>query len=693
MYGMNCFSMFRLAAAVITAAFLPLSLRGETRFSTDDQLTDDPIRPLLELADTSRYPDSPAVIVFDSTRTMVEETGLGHVNRHILVKILTEEGATRYSTMRFDYDPASNTIEVKDFRVHREDGGIEPIARASARDLPQPQSMIYWGARMKLLEVPGLEPGDAIEYRTYMKGFTIAYLGDSDEIRDQARAAAPGAAPSPPAGEEDGDSKYIPPMRGHFYDVVLFESDLPIIEKVYALVLPRDKPVHSAVYNGELSSSTSFDEAGLTYTWWKRDVPAVTHEPRMVADSDALTKLVLATVPDWGEKSRWFWQVNEPQFSWNGEIEAKVREITRGLRTDEEKREALLRWVARQIRYSGISMGEGEGYTLHSGIMTYNDRAGVCKDKAGMLVTMMRAAGYTTYPAMTMAGARVEDIPADQFNHCVVAVQSKDGSYTLYDPTWCPFSREVWSSAEQLQHYVIGSPEGEDLGVTPYVAPEKNTIRIRARERLTEEGDLEGELTITGEGYTETNLRWGIVNEAARAVRASFEKWIAKASQLALVTNLEMTDPLDLDTPTEIRIGYRVPHYAAAADGVLILTPLLAHYIIENKRLNDFLSAAEKKDRKYDVSLRCTRLFDFEEEMEIPPGFALRRPPPLENEDGEAASFTASVSMKGRRLVFEENLSLKKKLIPAGEYQNFKRAVELLQEMGELRLVLSREGS
>ena len=62
-------------------------------------------------------------------------------------------------------------------------------------------------------------------------------------------------------------------------------------------------------------------------------------------------------------------------------------------------------------------------------------------------------------------------------------MQLEDGTYKLYDPTWCPFSREIWSSAEQLQNYVIGSPGGEDLSITPYVPPENNALRIRAKER------------------------------------------------------------------------------------------------------------------------------------------------------------------------------------------------------------------
>lgn len=42
--------------------------------------------------------------------------------------------------------------------------------------------------------------------------------------------------------------------------------------------------------------------------------------------------------------------------------------------------------------------------------MNYTDRCGVCKDIAGTLISFLRMAGFEAYPAMTMAGSRVESI-------------------------------------------------------------------------------------------------------------------------------------------------------------------------------------------------------------------------------------------------------------------------------------------
>lgn len=172
-----------------------------------------------------------------------------------------------------------------------------------------------------------------------------------------------------------------------------------------------------------------------------------------------------------------------------------------------EKIAVLTHWVADNIRYSGISMGKGEGFTLHNTKMNYTDRCGVCKDIAGTLISFLRMAGFEAYPAMTMAGSRVESIPADHFNHCVAVVKLSNGTYMPLDPTWVPFCRELWSSAEQQQNYLPGVPEGSDLCITPVSAPENHYVRIKADNRLEADGTLRGTFTLTAEGQSDSNIR------------------------------------------------------------------------------------------------------------------------------------------------------------------------------------------
>ncbi|UCD95089.1 MAG: DUF3857 and transglutaminase domain-containing protein, partial [Candidatus Zixiibacteriota bacterium] len=353
----------------------------------------------LESAGTAEDLDSAAyAVVFDKTANTVNELGVTYTDSYTLYKVLTEEGCRKLSVNTWRYEPLSSYVDVREVNVLR-DGKSIPVPVDKVLDLPAPQSGIYWGDRIKSLQLPRLHVGDGIEIKLYRKGYSYALLDSSAKVQPD-------------------DERYIPPMPGEYFDIVIFESEYPTMEKKYVLKLPSGKRLHSQVYNGPLYSNTTYAGDTTIYSWWAEDVPAWEPQRYRPAQSDFLTKVVVATVESWEAKSRWFFEVNESQFEYTDAIKAKVDEILARARvnngTDSQKAFELVHWVAQNIRYSGQTMGEGEGYTLHPGTMIFEQRSGVCKDIAGMLVTMMRAAGLDSYAAMTMAGSRIEEVPADQ---------------------------------------------------------------------------------------------------------------------------------------------------------------------------------------------------------------------------------------------------------------------------------------
>ncbi len=56
---------------------------------------------------------------------------------------------------------------------------------------------------------------------------------------------------------------------------------------------------------------------------------------------------------------------------------------------------ALYRWVAQEIRYLGLTLEtEAPDFEPHPATMTFDRRAGVCRDKAALLTAMLRMAGF-----------------------------------------------------------------------------------------------------------------------------------------------------------------------------------------------------------------------------------------------------------------------------------------------------------
>ena len=151
-----------------------------------------------------QYADYPCVNLLDSTSVTVEPTGQGSFAVCRAVRVQTTAGALQQRVLKYDYDPLTAAATFKQVTIYHADGTYTSVDVSKACDYAAPARAIYWGARQIMLELGALQPGDIIDYEIDKKGFTYALLGNA-----------------PQAGD---DSRFIPPMRGQFYDIVPFWS-------------------------------------------------------------------------------------------------------------------------------------------------------------------------------------------------------------------------------------------------------------------------------------------------------------------------------------------------------------------------------------------------------------------------------------------------------------------------------------
>ena len=82
-----------------------------------------PTEDRLKAIDAKDYPGANVVVVFDSTFSNVQESGLTYVNMHRLYKVMTPAGALQLSVIKIDYDPLSAYVDIKKVVVYRGRGG------------------------------------------------------------------------------------------------------------------------------------------------------------------------------------------------------------------------------------------------------------------------------------------------------------------------------------------------------------------------------------------------------------------------------------------------------------------------------------------------------------------------------------------------------------------------------------------
>ena len=638
-----------------------MSSQGQNRESY--QIAADPTIQKPEL-----YAGYDFVTLLDSTDVTVQSTGSGSFVIRKIIKVLNTQGALANRVLKYDYDPLTAHAEFYRVTVYKANGDVVNLDITQQQDYVAPARMIYWGARQIMMEVGHLEPGDIIDYRINKKGFTYALL----------------------ASTQEDESRFIPPMQGQFYDIVPFWATEPTVRKVYKVTIPMEKEMQFQFYQGECSSSMRYEDGKKAYTFVSTDIMPTKHEPNMVDLFDAAPKLMMSSTPHWKDKSLWFNKVNEDYGSFTPipEAQKKVDELIKGKKTEMEKIAVLTHWVADNIRYSGISMGKGEGYTLHNLKMNYTDRCGVCKDIAGTLIAFLRMAGFEAYPAMTMAGSRVESIPADHFNHCVTVVKLSNGTYLPLDPTWVPFCRELWSSAEQQQNYLPGIPEGSDLCITPISAPENHYIRIKADNRLDTKGTLTGQFTITAEGQSDSNIRRIFTEGWQSQWKNSMENQLLAVSPKARLLSVDYgKNPKDYQAaPIKITFRYEIPEYAVPGENEMLLKPMVMNNLYN--QVKSYLRInTDLEERQYGFKDGCSRLVELDETIQLPAGYQLLSEVKEACKQSNAADFEGYVRQEDQKIKLHQKLSLKKRVYEASDWEGFREAVNAHKSFADYLII------
>ncbi len=663
----NTIYILSLLTALILLPALQISAAASD--STDEALWES------ILSGKEKFKDAPAVVLFDHLETNYKDNGSAVTVEETFIHFRKSSAATDYRSLHYDFNPRTSNIRFLDVRIfHGASHTVEHIPLQRILRKKAPGDSIFWNFEMIICPVGLLEDDDALYFEIERRGLNLAYLTAEAESR--------------------WNRDFIPPQPGYFMDTLYFQNKFPLLDKTYKIRGPKTKPLQFAVANGALQAALKFDGDYLNYTFQVTDEPAYPEEPFGIGFSQGALKLALAGHPSWKMKSKWSYQHNEPQFIISPEMKAAVDEIIAGATDAHDKMFRLLHWVADEVRYVGLDMGPGEGHKVHPTDEIFRDRAGVCKDKAAVLVSMLRAAGFDAYFVMTLAMEQTLDVPADdKFNHGVVAVRLPDSNWEFLDPTWAPDNRPLFNYLEQEQPILIASPEGCDLKHIPYAPPEKSPLHVTAETSLNKDGSASIAMIIETDGYFDGRFRRKIGYYPRNMRSTVFQHLIEDLSPHARLTAYSFTDTTDFETPVKIKIQADIPDAADILGKDCYFTPLLAHQLLNNRYESDYLFLpASEKNRSLPVELACTRDIRFQETIHYPKGFNLQDLPPEITATSPTLDVNCSVhKLKKHACRFLETVKIKKRITPKTETGALFAAAKKLGEIQKLKLHFTRE--
>jgi transglutaminase-like putative cysteine protease len=530
----------------------------------------------------AKFPDCDDATVEKKMVRLYCADGTAEMQDESFVKVLTEKGKRGDRSIVLDFMLPYSTAEVAKLEVLKPDGTVVPVdvAANSKETIDDSQmSMNIYDPNSKLLQVniPQLEIGDVVHAVTRQ---TI--------LR--------------------------PIMPGEFSDENVFEGDGYIKHLSYEVQAPAERPLQSIKLRDEVAGtikySTSAGEGGSTIHHWEvNNVPRMFEEPAMPPYEMVLQRLLVSTTPDWLAVSKWYWELSRPHLeATTPDMKQTVDDLTKDSKTDLEKVKAIFYYVSKKIRYMGLTPEKDRpGFEPHDVKITFGKKYGVCRDKAALLVSMLRAAGFNSYPVLISVGSKRDpDVADTYFNHAIVSVELKPREYTLMDPT-DENTRELLPTGDSDQSFLVCRPEGEDLKVSPVQPPDDHLMRVQTTGTLSADGRLDAKSELFFGGVNDDEYRNMFSHLKPDDIRRFFERNLKLTLPGAKLKSLTLTpeNMLDVSVPLRAELGFSVEGMTATGSGkAVVVVPWIGKHLgIVNFILNG--TGLEKRKYPMRTSVAC----------------------------------------------------------------------------------------
>ncbi len=529
-----------------------------------------------EAITVSRYPDANAVTVEEIERVRYRPDGTYESETETWTKLLTEKGRREESTCRLDYSRRYGEAEIV-YVGAIDTNGVERVIDVSATmkestDNGSMAANIYDPLDRKLVAtIPGLQIGEILHVKCRRRTF-------------KARC------------------------ENQWADFCVFEWTCPIVSSVYEVTAPAALPIRRFAIRHPLGNVTTnltrHADGSATYAFVATNSAQVFPEPDMPPLHTQVQHLRISTAADWPEISRWYWALCEPHL-----VKTNAALVAKALELKDVRR--LFRFVSQEIRYMGLTLeDQSPGYSPHDVDLTFDNRYGVCRDKAALLVAMLRAAGHAAFPVLINVGAKLDpEVPQPYFNHAIVAVETAaegERRYLLMDPT-DENAKDLLPKYLSDLSYLVCRPEGEQLLTSPVPPPADNALAVRTRGALAKDGSVFAESRITMNGINDTAYRHALVKKTPELCERFFEQAVQAVQPGAELVRCEITpaDLRDTDTPLAVELQVRYPEMRLAGERFDTLeVPLLTRALgVVNFLLAGNTALAQ---RKYPLRLDTT---------------------------------------------------------------------------------------
>ncbi len=622
------------------------------------------------------------VIVLDEEDTYVFDAEGKALHTHYLAyKVLTQKGAEGWDAISLSWEPWHEEHPSIRARVITPDNAVHLLDAKTITDAParDEDEKTYSDGRVLRGPLPAIAPGSIVEEEEVTKE-SAPFFGAGVAVRYYFGGSAP-----------------IQQLK-----LVLEAPDsLPLH---YSLELLPDVKPEKRSTNGRVQvvfQQGSIDALDDPENYLPSEMPGRPH-------------ITFSTGVSWQSIAEGYGRIINEKAG-PKDVQALVNRVISGKTTREEKASAIVQYLSREIRYTGVEFGDA-AIIPHAPAETLQHKYGDCKDKATLAVAMLQAAGIPSYVALLNAGGRHDvepELPGiGQFDHAIVYAP---GSPDLWiDPTDEYARLGQLPRADQGRLALIVRADSAKLITIPEASSQDNRIVERREFYLAENGAARAvEITEPG-GVFESEFR-SIYADADNKDNKNVMKNYVKEQYLSeKLIRMERSDPADLSKPFHLEIeageakrGFTDLDTAVAAIRLETLFYKLPTELQEHEKeaskSTDVVPEKPKKPRTADYQLPMAFVYEWQYKIVPPMGFQAKPLPPNANlalgpakltkeftleKDGSVRAVVRFDTVK-RRLTASEANELKEKVAQLREASAilvyFEPTTQALMNQGKMR--------
>ncbi|MEA2162521.1 MAG: hypothetical protein QOK37_648 [Thermoanaerobaculia bacterium] len=523
----------RVLAFAAVSAFFAVSMFASDPWDAP-AFSSDP-KELVAAAEKVPTGEAGFVVLLDEAKYSFETSGKSHTTQRHIYRIVDESAIDELGTIEVPWAPWYNDRPTVSARIVAKDGTVHTLDSKAITEAPAREDLdIFSDNRVLRAPLPGIAVGSVVEY-------VIEFNGNN-----------------PIEGASASDififGGYAPTQRTRMTIDGPASLEPRIVNKtdVQAKIEEKDGRRIMTFESGRIEGRKDF-EGFLPF------------------DTISLPYIAFSTGSSWQNLAARYSEIVDKQIG-GDDLKKFTRDAIGNATARRDVIARALAAVEKNVRYAGVEVGESSIIPRPPHTVLGN-KYGDCKDKATLLVAMLRQAGIAAHVALLRAGGDFDvhpDLPGmGRFNHAIVRVDATSTEPAMWvDPTDDFAHAGDLPAQDQGRLALVAAGDTTSLTKTPESPSTANRYTETRTYTLPEDGKAHvTEVTETVTGPEDSFQRHYYAESDRTKWKEQIETYVKSYYSAKKLEKVEATDPHDLTKPFRITLEASEAETGIARDG------------------------------------------------------------------------------------------------------------------------------